>query len=146
MTPAPAQDGTAYTVTETVPSGWLLTGRTCLTSAPGSGVEADPTGITVTLEPGQIAVCTFTNEPTPPALARLTVIKSTAPSGGTGFSFILRGPQRLPALFTLDDGGIRSFDDLKSSNLAPTPSPRTFRSAGRPRVPATMGRTSMTAA
>ena len=111
VTPAPAQDGTAYTVTETVPSGWLLTGRTCLTSAPGSGVEADPTGITVTLAPGQIAVCTFTNEPTPPALARLTVIKSTAPSGGTGFSFILRGPQRLPAFFTLDDGGIRSFDD-----------------------------------
>ena len=109
VTVTPDIDGTAYTVTETVPSGWLLTGRTCLTSAPDSGVKADPTGITVTLEPGQIAVCTFTNE----LAAKLTVVKETVPAGGTGFPFILRGPQRLPALFTLDDDGIRSFDDLE---------------------------------
>ena len=123
VSPAPAP-GTPYTVTETVPlpPGWLLKGgRACLTSTGGTGTLVDPTGITVTLAPGQIAVCTFTNEPVPPPLARLTVEKNTVPADpNTVFPFILRGPQRLPGVFTLKNGGSTSFPDLEPGTYTVT--------------------------
>ena len=95
VTPDP--DGSAYTVSETVPDGWILTDITCRSTGPAPAPRDGPS-TTVTLNPGQIALCTFHNDRAPPTL---TVVKNTDPAGGSGFPFTVQGPT--PATFTLDD-------------------------------------------
>ena len=58
----PAPDGADFSVTETVPAGWNLQSSTC-------DDGSDPA--TVSVQPGEIVTCTFTNQkiPTNPALS-----------------------------------------------------------------------------
>jgi hypothetical protein len=54
----------AKTVTETVPSGWTLTGLTCSTGGTTSGAIS-----TITVTAGSVVTCTYTNTPSSATLA-----------------------------------------------------------------------------
>lgn len=103
----PDADGSSYAIAEQLPDGWSVNDAACRvgggqTSGAGSSVE-------LTLEPGQVAVCRFSNSEDPPSAA-LTVVKETNPDGGTGFTFDATG--LTPAQFTLDDDGSQRFEEL----------------------------------
>ncbi len=74
----------AYDITETVPSGWSLTGVTC-----GEVAQSPVNGkITVNLSAGQDVTCTYTNL----KLAQITVRKVTTPAQNpTNFAFAFTG-------------------------------------------------------
>ena len=67
-------DGTEFgnkTIAETAVTGWSLTNIDCT-----GGTETDAgTGITVTVDPGDTIICTFTNKKD----ATLTVVKDQTP-------------------------------------------------------------------
>ncbi|MGH2488269.1 MAG: prealbumin-like fold domain-containing protein, partial [Candidatus Limnocylindria bacterium] len=65
--------GNAYSVTETVPSGWTLSTAGCTIEAGGStGTFASPAVTGITVASGRVTTCTFTNSP---ILPKLTVTK-----------------------------------------------------------------------
>jgi hypothetical protein len=72
-----------YTVTETVPSGWELTGLTC--DDPDSGSSTNPFSGTATidLDAGETITCTFTNS----EWGTIALHKVTDPPNGATFSF-----------------------------------------------------------
>jgi hypothetical protein len=67
--------------------------------------------------PNQVTYCRFTDAPVPPP-ARLTIVKTTTPAGGTGFDFTTSGLD--PAGFSLDDGQSRVFDNLPAGSYQVT--------------------------
>jgi hypothetical protein len=80
----------SYSAAETVPSGWALTGRSCvLTGTATAKTFTQPTnGVSVTLNAGEDVTCTFTN--TKQAILRID--KVTDPSGDTqSFTFTPTG-------------------------------------------------------
>jgi hypothetical protein len=79
----------SYTVTETVPSVWSLTGATCV-GGPFGGGGAYANGSAMTLNFGDHVTCTFNNFKT---RGTLTVDKITAPVGDPQlFNFTVAGP------------------------------------------------------
>ena len=72
-----------YTVTETVPIGWELTGLTC--DDPDGGSSTDPISGTATidLDAGETITCTFTNS----EWGTIVIEKQTDPPGSGGFGF-----------------------------------------------------------
>ena len=83
-----------YSVAETVPSGWDLTGSVC-------GGAAYTPGSTITLDPGETVNCTFTNT----KRGRIIIDKVTEPAGHAQlFDFTLTGgPSALNTAFQLAD-------------------------------------------
>jgi hypothetical protein len=73
----------AKTVTETVPSGWSLTGLTC-----SEGTTNTATGIaSFTVDPGDAISCAYTNKKD----ATVTITKDADPNALTDFSFDVTG-------------------------------------------------------
>ena len=97
-----------YSVSETVPAGWVLSSATC---SDGSS----PANISVS--PGEIVHCFFTNR----KRGSITIVQDTQPDDPQDFSFTA-GPGLSPSSFQLDDDG----DDLNGlahtrvfANVAP---------------------------
>jgi uncharacterized protein (DUF2345 family) len=84
--------GSGYKVTETVPSGWNLTGATCSDGSPPDNVD---------LSAGETVTCTFTNT----KQGHIVVDKVTNPGGDpASFAFTLSGgPSNLNQSFNLTD-------------------------------------------
>ena len=81
-------NGTTYTITETVPSGWSLTGRNC-TGASTSVVTNITNGVSIALAAGDNIVCIFTNTL---QTGHIIVDKVTNPSGDSqSFAFTTTG-------------------------------------------------------
>jgi hypothetical protein len=87
-----------YSVAETVPAGWDLTGLDC-----SDGSNRAGNGTTIHLSAGENVVCTFTNT----QRGSITIVKNTDP-GATG-SFDYTGDL---GAFTLPGGGSQTFDNL----------------------------------
>jgi len=104
----------SYTVAEILPEGWWFGGVTCLGVEP-QVVPADAS-VTVTLQQGQPAACTFHNyqEQVQGPEGSLTIVEQTTPSGGGGFSFDA-GPL---GTFALDDGQSAVFSELAAGAYA----------------------------
>jgi phage-related protein len=103
----------SQTVTETVPSGWALTGRACvLTGTATAKTFTSPTnGVTLTLAAGEDVTCTFTNT----KATQLRIDKVTVPSGDTqSFTFTPTG-WNSGATFPLTDAAT----PFASGNLTP---------------------------
>ena len=84
-----------YSVSESVPVGWLLTGSNC---SDGSSVAS------IGLSAGETVTCTFTNTKT----GTITIIKDAVPDDTQGFFFTCTTSTLtpfVPASFTLDDNG-----------------------------------------
>jgi hypothetical protein len=87
-----------YVVTETLVTGWDLTGIPCTggTTTPNLGAG----NVSIQLGPGQVITCTFTNEAQP---ASITIVKDAVPDGQRVFTFTHN--ITAPFNFTLDDDG-----------------------------------------
>jgi hypothetical protein len=112
----PINAGT-YTVTETVPTGWDLTGRACVLTGTSTAANFTETsnGVSVVLASGQDVTCTFTNT----QQASLKIIKDAVPDGATDFDFDLTGAG-LPADLDLDDDANGTLPNNQTfSNLTP---------------------------
>jgi hypothetical protein len=96
-----------YTITQTVPSGWSLIGASCT----GADYDVITNGVTVHLDEGESAGCTFTNH----ELGTITIEKATDPAGGTGFEFTGDLGD-----FSLDDGGSYLEIDLDAGTYTVT--------------------------
>ncbi len=111
----------AYTVSETVPTGWRLTQIAC-NDADSSDAGPTPAGVgstaTLRLSPGETVVCTFTNTKN----ARVKIIKQAVGGDGTEqFTFspnatLRNGSTANPALdannqFALADDGSQDFSN-----------------------------------
>ncbi len=72
----------SYNVAETVPTGWALTGITCLDADGGSVVDLAAASATVDLDSGEAIICTFTNTLIPSApTIRYTLSVNVDPAG-----------------------------------------------------------------
>lgn len=89
------QNGQSYTVTETVPAGWSLTGLTC----PGQTVDLTRAQATVSLSRNNAATCTFTNT----KRAHIIVVKDAITNDAQDFTFQNNFSNGNPATFQLDD-------------------------------------------
>jgi hypothetical protein len=100
----PVAPGT-YSISETVPTGWVLSNATCT----GGTSTANPiTGITVAV--GETKVCTFTNSQS----SSITIVKDAAPNDLQDFAFT--GNITGCTSFTLDDdSGVAGADDTNSN-------------------------------
>jgi uncharacterized repeat protein (TIGR01451 family) len=78
-----------YTIAETIPTGWKLTGRSCT----GDSASNITNGVSIDLAAGQNITCTFTNTQD----GSITIVKNTEPAGST-------------QLFTFDKSGDFSGD------------------------------------
>lgn len=96
----------SYTVSETLPAGWVFDGVTCLGVEP----EVSVASVTITLQQGQPAACTFSShqERVAGPGASLAIVQQTTPAGGEGLAF---DGGDLGA-FSLADGESQSFADL----------------------------------
>jgi hypothetical protein len=80
-----------YTITETVPSGWDLTGATCTGGPFGAGAPYT-NGATIAVAAGDAITCTFENTEQPPAVGSITVDKVTVPAASAQlFTFTVAG-------------------------------------------------------
>ena len=95
----PINAGT-YTITETVPTGWDLTGRNCVITGTSDAADFTNTanGVSVDLASGQDVTCTFTNT----QQASLKIIKDAVPNSAQDFDFDGTGTG-ISADFDLDD-------------------------------------------
>ena len=95
-----------YTVSEMLPTGWVFDGVTCLGVEPVVSVAS----MTITLQQGQPAACTFANHQEQVAApgASLTIVEQTTPAAGEGFAF----DAGALGAFTLADDGSQMFGDL----------------------------------
>ncbi|MEI6447548.1 MAG: SdrD B-like domain-containing protein, partial [Actinomycetes bacterium] len=100
---APGKD---YAFTETVPSGWTLTGIKCV-GTDSENVKVDASTVTVTPDAGEDVTCTYTNT----KLAKVTIAKATNPTSATD-KFSFSGPGDPPASFELANGESKPFGDL----------------------------------
>jgi len=67
----------AWTVSETVPDGWILESLTCTTPSSGRQVLIDGSQFVANLAAGDAIVCTYTNGPTPPPTSTTTASTTT---------------------------------------------------------------------
>jgi hypothetical protein len=76
---------TVYTTTETVPTGWSLTGRACVyTGTANAKTKTNTTnGISLTLAAGEDVTCTFSNT----ALSTIIIEKEVLTGGTQSFTF-----------------------------------------------------------
>jgi uncharacterized repeat protein (TIGR01451 family) len=82
--PIGAVFGNTTSVSETVPGGWVLSGAACELEGGGASGTPGATGVTaITVQPGKITTCTFTNAPAPPDL---TVVKDNDADHDTTFT------------------------------------------------------------
>ena len=74
---------TTYSVAETVPAGWTLTGRVCSVTSPngGSQTESGASGVSINLKEGENVTCTFSN--TRLGTVELTKVWSGTPGSTT---------------------------------------------------------------
>ncbi len=102
--------GSSFTVTETVPAGWDLTGISC------SNKQSSATSsITIDGSPGATITCTFANAAQE---GTITVVKEASPADGTDFPFTIEAG-RLPESFTLDDDADPALPDRESFDRDP---------------------------
>jgi hypothetical protein len=103
----------AYAITETNPApAFDLTDITC--SDDNSSGDVGTGVATVSLEPGEIITCTFTNT----QRGTIVVEKQTDPAGGTGFDFT--DTITTPNSFSLDHGGTKAFTNVVSGTYTIT--------------------------
>jgi len=89
-----------YTITETLPIGWELTGLSCVEDGIDNSIIDPGAGqVTINLEASETITCTFNNA----ALGTILLRKRTIPPGGTGFEFTDPFGINLPSL-SIDDG------------------------------------------
>lgn len=98
-----------YTVTETVPGGWVLGGVTCFDPSGGT-TTAGPTA-NISLAAGEVVACSFSDT----KLATLVINEQTEPHSGTLFNYTATGVS--PTSFTLFDDGnaanyLRTFSNI----------------------------------
>src|SRR5690606_32370751 len=86
-----------YTVTETGKAGYTQA-VSCDSGETGAG------SVTVSLQPGEVVLCTFTNTAQP---GTITLIKETDPDGGAGFPFTVIGIPRVWGSLGGGDGQFR---------------------------------------
>ena len=93
----------SYTVTETVPGGWVLAAINCVASGSGSYVVNLPTSPSVTISLGAAAAgsvnCEFVNR----KLGSITIVKNAEPEVGQAFGFTTSGIA--PSAFNLTPPG-----------------------------------------
>jgi hypothetical protein len=89
-----------YSATETVPSGWSLTDRSCVFTGTEDAKDftsiADGTGVQVALAAGEDVTCTFENT----KLGSITIIKRTEGGSGGPFGYTTTGGLD-PSIFDL---------------------------------------------
>jgi DNA-binding beta-propeller fold protein YncE len=98
----------SYSITETVPSGWVQASATCSDGSPVTNVD---------VASGETVTCTFTND----KQASIVVVKDSQPDDPQDFSFTAGGGLS-PSSFQLDDDGDQSNGLARSrtfSNLTP---------------------------
>ncbi|MDO8614304.1 MAG: hypothetical protein Q7T33_01030 [Dehalococcoidia bacterium] len=98
-----------YSVTETVPAGWTLTGIVCSDTSPtstGTGTA------TIALAAGETVTCTFTNTQQD---GTITIIKDAVPDDAQDFSF----SGTCFAAFSLDDDTNGTLSNTKTAGHAP---------------------------
>lgn len=107
-------DAGHYTVNERGGNGWWVKSIECDDAGGDSYGEIGQRQATVTLDPGERVVCTFTNSQGAQPRGRLVVSKATSPRGGKGFTFEVAGPglRNGRDVFSLDDGGAQAFESL----------------------------------
>jgi hypothetical protein len=99
----------AHSVAEVgLPEGWSLASAFC-------DDGSDPSAIGVSA--GETVTCYFNNRYEPEG-GSLTFIKRTTPAGGTGFAF-----DGTLGAFSLDDGGMKTFEDLAAGPYTVTETP-----------------------
>jgi hypothetical protein len=93
-----------YSVAQTVPAGWSLTGATCSDGSPVTSID---------VAPGETVTCAFTDSRAE-ATGTIVVRKRTNPSpDGTGASFsFTSGGGLSPSSFALQDGGTQTFSGV----------------------------------
>jgi hypothetical protein len=73
-------DFQTYSVAETVPSGWSLTGIVCSVTSPNGGSQTvSSPGVSINLKEGENVTCTFSNEQ---QAAQLTLVKTVVNDNG----------------------------------------------------------------
>ena len=98
--------GSGYSVSETVPSGWLLSSATCSDGSPVSNIDVSS---------GEVVTCTFTNQ----RPATVVVVKDAQPNNAQDFDFTAGGGLS-PSSFQLDDDGNATLSNTRTfSNVAP---------------------------
>jgi hypothetical protein len=109
--------GSSYQVSETVPTGWQLTGASCDNGSPDA----------VTVVAGVTTTCTFTNTKVEtPAFALITIVKEAMPKSTQNFNFNA-GP-RVPLLNGGEGGVLSAFmlDDAAPNDNDAYPKQRSF--------------------
>ncbi len=109
-----------YAITETVPTGWDLTGLNCVG---GATTSTSGSTVNITLAPDENVTCTFENT----KLATITIEKISIPTDDPqDFSFTATGPSPI-ANFQLDDDSTdgtlpdnRTFNNLKPGSYSIT--------------------------
>ena len=101
--------GGVYTVTETLPAGWALENVAC----EGAASQRSGAGVTLTLDNGATATCTFSNRQQPATLVVqkqvTTAAASAAPPPAFQFDFALSDGATVDEAFALGAGGTQSF-------------------------------------
>jgi Tol biopolymer transport system component/agmatine/peptidylarginine deiminase len=95
-----------YTLAETVPGGWDLTGATCSDGSPIANID---------VAPGETVTCTFTNR----KRGQVVVVKDAQPNDPQDFSFTAGGGLS-PTSFQLDDDADGTLSNTQTfANVVP---------------------------
>ncbi|HYK19534.1 MAG TPA: hypothetical protein VEV42_02295, partial [Pyrinomonadaceae bacterium] len=108
-----AQNGNAYSITETAVTGWNLSFNSppCTVTSPNGGSQsATATGVNITLTEGENVTCTFINtEDFNVTKGKIKIVKQTLPDGSSqSFSF----SPNYESAFSLTDGQSNTSDFL----------------------------------
>lgn len=77
-------DFQTYTVAETVPSGWTLTGLSCSVTSPNGGSQSvNSPSVSINLKEGENVTCTYTNSGDSVTKGKIKVVKVTVPAGSS---------------------------------------------------------------
>ncbi len=95
-----------YSVTETVPAGWDLTGLTC--SDPSNAPVRTGNKVTIDLAAGETVNCTFTNT----KRGTITIVKDAVPNDAQDFAFTTTGTGL--SNFSLDDDSNATLSNTKT--------------------------------
>ncbi len=108
----------SYTVAETDPTpGFDLTSLVCVDSDAGGTASTGSTATrtaTINVDPGETVTCTFGNT----RRGTISIVKSTDPTGGTGFGFTDDIPGS--GSFTLDDAQTETILDVPAGSYTVT--------------------------
>jgi hypothetical protein len=101
-----AAEGSGYSISETVPSGWVQVSASCDNGSPISSIAVTA---------GQTVTCTFTNQ----KRGKIVVVKDAVPDHSQDFSFTAGGGLS-PRSFQLDDDSDPTLSNQREfSNLIP---------------------------